>query len=53
MPAATDIEILRTVVYSFTAILIVALIAFAVVGRVGFSKVERGGEIFRLTFYSW
>ena len=51
MPASIDIEILKTVIYAFTAVLIVALLSFAVVGSVAFSKVEKGaGKSFGLLF---
>lgn len=46
-----DIEILRTVVYAFSAVIVAALAAFAVVGGIAFSKVERGaGKSFGLMF---
>ena len=51
MPSSIDIEILKTVIYAFTTVLVIALIAFAVVGSVVFSKVERGaGKSFGLLF---
>jgi len=43
MQAASDVEVLRTVVYAFTAVLLTALVVFGVVGGVAFSKIERGG----------
>jgi len=42
MPTPADIEMLRTVVYAFAAVIIAALGAFSVVGGIAFSKVERG-----------
>lgn len=42
MPNPTDIEMLRIVVYAFSGIIAIALIAFAVVGSIAFSKAERG-----------
>ena len=51
MSTTTDIEMLRTVVYAFTGVIIAALAAFAVVGGIAFSKVERGaGKSFGLMF---
>jgi hypothetical protein len=51
MPTPTDIEMLRTVVYAFTGVIVAALVAFAVVGGIAFSKVERGaGKSFGLMF---
>jgi hypothetical protein len=51
MPTPTDIEILRIVVYPLAVVLVVALIAFAVVGRIAFSKTESGaGKSFGLMF---
>jgi hypothetical protein len=51
MPTATDIEMLRTVVYAFTGVIVAALVAFAVVGSIAFSKVEHGaGKSFGLMF---
>jgi hypothetical protein len=51
MPTSTDIEMLRTVVYAFAGVIVAALAAFAVVGGIAFSKVERGAGIsFGLVF---
>ena len=51
MPNPTDIEMLRTVVYAFAGVIVAALGAFAVVGGIAFSKVERGaGKSFGLMF---
>ncbi|MDR2195547.1 MAG: hypothetical protein LBE50_02935 [Gallionellaceae bacterium] len=51
MPTSTDIEMLRIVVCAFASVLIVALIAFAIIGRTAFSKVERGaGKSFGFMF---
>ena len=55
MPAqslsAQDVEIFRTVIYAFSGVIICALVAFAIVGAVAFSKVERGaGKSFGLLF---
>lgn len=49
--SAQDLEIFRTVIYAFSLVIIVALVAFAIVGAVAFSKVERGaGKSFGLLF---
>ena len=46
-----DIEMFHTVVYAFAGVIITALAAFAVVGGIAFSKVERGaGKSFGLMF---
>jgi len=46
-----DIEMFRTVIYAFAGVIIAALAAFAVVGGIAFSKVERGaGKSFGLMF---
>ncbi len=51
MPISTDIEMLRIVVYSFTGVIVAALAAFAIVGGIAFSKIERGaGKSFGLMF---
>jgi len=51
MPSPVDIEMLRTVVYAFTVVIVVALVAFAVVGGIAFQKIERGaGKSFGLMF---
>jgi L-asparagine transporter-like permease len=51
MPTPTDIEIFRTVVYAFAGVIVAALFAFAVVGGIAFSKVERGaGKSFGFMF---
>lgn len=51
MTTPTDIEMLRTVVYAFAGVIVVALVAFAIVGGIAFSKVERGaGKSFGLLF---
>lgn len=49
MPTSTDLEMLRTVVYAFASVIVAALAAFAIVGGIAFSKVERGaGKSFGL-----
>jgi hypothetical protein len=51
MPTNTDIEMLRIVVYAFSSVIIAAVIAFAAIGRIAFSKVKRGaGKSFGLMF---
>ena len=51
MPPSTEIEMLRTVVYAFSGVIVAALAAFAVVGGIAFSKIERGaGKSFGLMF---
>ena len=51
MPTSTDIEMFRAVVHGFAGVIVAALAAFAVVGAIAFSKVERGaGKSFGLMF---
>jgi hypothetical protein len=51
MAISTDIEVFHTVVYAFAGVIVIALVAFAVVGGIAFSKVERGaGKSFGLMF---
>ena len=51
MPTPTDIEMLRIVVYAFSVVIVAALVGFAVVGGIAFSKVEKGaGKSFGLLF---
>lgn len=51
MPTSTDIEMLRTVVYAFAFVIVAALLAFAIVGGIAFSKVQVGaGKSFGLLF---
>lgn len=38
-----DVEMLRIVIYAFSAVIIAALVAFGVVGGIAFSKTTTGG----------
>ena len=52
MLVSTDIQMLQIVVYSFSGVIIAALIAFAVVGSIAFSKINQGaGKSFGLLFF--
>lgn len=51
MATPPDIEMLRTVVYAFALVIAAALLAFAIVGGIAFSKVQTGaGKSFGLLF---
>lgn len=43
MPSPNEIEMLHTVVYAFATVIVIALVAFAVVGGIAFSKTNAGG----------